>query len=69
MSYGTEGAGMSSRTTRRRPVTCADCYFRCEGLCALPGDDPCPTPDRESITSAKQLPKGNWLVRRNYSAD
>ena len=24
-------------------ATCNDCYFRREGLCALPGDRPCPT--------------------------
>lgn len=24
-------------------ATCTDCYFRREGLCALPGDRPCPT--------------------------
>ena len=24
-------------------ATCNDCYFRREGLCALPGDTPCPT--------------------------
>lgn len=24
-------------------VTCADCYFRRAGLCAIPGDAPCPT--------------------------
>lgn len=24
-------------------VTCNDCYFRGEGLCALSGDHPCPT--------------------------
>jgi len=24
-------------------VTCADCYFRRAGLCALPGDAACPT--------------------------
>lgn len=24
-------------------VTCNDCYFRRAGLCALPGDTPCPT--------------------------
>lgn len=23
--------------------TCNDCYFRVAGLCALPGDAPCPT--------------------------
>jgi hypothetical protein len=25
------------------PVSCDDCYFRRAGLCALPGDTPCPT--------------------------
>ena len=24
-------------------VNCSDCYFRRAGLCALPGDTPCPT--------------------------
>lgn len=28
---------------KRTPVTCADCYFRQEGLCALAGNVPCPT--------------------------
>jgi len=27
----------------RRDVTCDDCYFRREGLCALSGNVPCPT--------------------------
>jgi hypothetical protein len=24
-------------------ANCSDCYFRRAGLCALPGDTPCPT--------------------------
>jgi len=28
---------------KRTPVTCADCYFRQEALCALDGNVPCPT--------------------------
>jgi hypothetical protein len=24
-------------------ITCADCYFRRAGLCAIPGDAACPT--------------------------
>jgi hypothetical protein len=32
---------MSKRNRGR--VSCNDCYFRASGLCALPGDDPCPT--------------------------
>jgi hypothetical protein len=33
-------SGKMGKFTR---VTCKDCYFRREGLCALPGDTPCPT--------------------------
>lgn len=29
--------------SKKTEVTCDDCYFRCAGLCALPGDSPCPT--------------------------
>jgi hypothetical protein len=28
---------------KRKPVTCDDCYFRQEALCALAGNVPCPT--------------------------
>lgn len=27
----------------RKGATCEDCYFRREALCALPGNEPCPT--------------------------
>ncbi len=30
---------MSNKNT----ATCSDCYFRRAGLCALPGETPCPT--------------------------
>jgi hypothetical protein len=29
--------------SKRAVATCEDCYFRREGLCALPGNTPCPT--------------------------
>ena len=29
--------------SKRGVSTCEDCYFRREGLCAIPGDTPCPT--------------------------
>jgi hypothetical protein len=29
--------------SKQASATCADCYFRQAGLCALPGDVPCPT--------------------------
>ncbi len=28
---------------KRTEARCTDCYFRRAGLCALPGDAPCPT--------------------------
>jgi hypothetical protein len=37
LSYAT---GLMSKT---KLLTCNDCYFRREGLCALQGDVPCPT--------------------------
>ncbi|HEY4348791.1 MAG TPA: hypothetical protein VGM80_14500 [Gaiellaceae bacterium] len=27
----------------KQPLTCQDCYFHRNGLCALAGDVPCPT--------------------------
>ena len=29
--------------SKRPKATCSDCYFRHAGLCALPGEAPCPT--------------------------
>jgi hypothetical protein len=29
--------------SKRSTATCDDCYFRQSGLCALPGNAPCPT--------------------------
>jgi len=29
--------------SKRVDLSCKDCYFRCAGLCAVPGDSPCPT--------------------------
>jgi hypothetical protein len=29
--------------SKHAAVTCSDCYFRRSGLCALPGETPCPT--------------------------
>ena len=29
--------------TKLANATCSDCYFRREGLCAIPGNAPCPT--------------------------
>ena len=32
-----------SYVRKHAAASCADCYFRRAGLCALPGDRPCPT--------------------------
>jgi hypothetical protein len=45
-------------------ASCTDCYFRRAGLCALPGDSPCPTfraATRGSLTPPRQprlVPRG-----------
>ena len=44
MRAGREGRPTRDMAAKKRiPVTCDDCYFRREGLCALPGNTPCPT--------------------------
>ena len=45
-------------------ASCNDCYFRREGLCALPGNTPCPT--YRAVTAAGQLvpPRQPRLVIR-----
>jgi hypothetical protein len=42
---------------------CSDCYFRRAGLCALPGDTPCPT-FRLAATGALTPPRQPRLVPR-----
>jgi hypothetical protein len=44
-------------------ATCDDCYFRRAGLCALPGDTPCPT-FRLARRDALMPPKQPMLVPR-----
>jgi hypothetical protein len=47
-------------------VTCNDCYFRREGLCALPGETPCPT-FRAVARGCLTPPKQPRLVPRPLS--
>ena len=37
------GATRCDMAAKKRPITCDDCYFRREGLCALAGNVTCPT--------------------------
>ena len=48
---------------KRGHVTCDDCYFRREGLCALPGNTVCPT-YRAARTGALAPPAQPPLVPR-----
>ena len=52
---------MAAKT--RRDVTCDDCYFRREGLCALSGNVPCPT-FRATKASSLTPPPQPQLVPR-----
>jgi hypothetical protein len=48
--------------SKRVAATCEDCYFRREGLCALPGNAPCPT--FRAATGALAPPPQPRLVLR-----
>ena len=48
---------------RRSEVTCDDCFFRREGLCALTGNIPCPT-FRAASSRGLMPPKHPQLVPR-----
>jgi hypothetical protein len=49
--------------TKTSPATCEDCFFRREGLCALPGNEPCPT-FRAATAGALSPPRQARLVPR-----
>ena len=49
--------------SKRPEASCKDCYFRRAGLCALPGDTPCPT-FRLSTAGALAPPLQPRLVPR-----
>ena len=45
-------------------ASCKDCYFRREGLCALPGETPCPTFRAVAAGGQLQPPRQPRLVLR-----
>ncbi|HWH06084.1 MAG TPA: hypothetical protein VNT23_06580 [Gaiellaceae bacterium] len=47
----------------RSEASCSDCYFRRAGLCALPGERPCPT-FRAAKAGALEPPRQPRLVPR-----
>ena len=46
---------------KRTQAKCTDCYFRRAGLCALPGDNPCPT-FRHATAGVLEPPRQPRLV-------
>jgi hypothetical protein len=55
-----------ARMNKKITATCNDCYFRCAGLCALPGLEVCPTFRRASGPLAP--PQQPPLVARPLAA-
>jgi hypothetical protein len=49
--------------SKRAKASCNDCYFRRAGLCALPGETPCPT-FRLSAGTSMAPPQQPRLVPR-----
>ena len=47
--------------SKRTEASCSDCYFRRAGLCALPGNSPCPT-FRLATAGALEPPRQPRLV-------
>jgi hypothetical protein len=53
--------------SKKTKATCNDCYFRCAGLCALPGEEVCPT-FRLQVTAGLMPPQQPRLVARPLAA-
>ncbi len=49
--------------SKRAKPTCADCYFRREGLCALPGETICPTFRVQSFGTLAPPPQPRLVPR------
>ena len=63
MRAGRRGATSREMAKRRSEVTCDDCFFRREGLCALACNVPCPT-FRAATAGALTPPPQPQLVPR-----
>lgn len=50
--------------SKKSRATCNDCYFRRAGLCALPGETPCPTFRLAAAGGALNPPRQPRLVPR-----
>ncbi len=63
-AFHTEHAATMNKKTK---ATCNECYFRSAGLCALPGDEICPT-FRLQAAGHLAPPKQPQLVARPLAA-
>lgn len=63
MRAAERGGARRTMAKNRTQPTCDDCYFRREGLCALPGDAVCPT-YRAATARTLVPPKQPRLVPR-----
>ena len=52
--------------SKNTQTTCDDCYFRRAGLCALPGETPCPT-FRAATRGSLLPPRQPRLVPRSLA--
>jgi hypothetical protein len=52
------------RMSKRNRSSCNDCYFRQAGLCALPGEEVCPTFRRAAAAAKLDPPPQARLVPR-----
>ena len=64
---GVDQGSCGTMKAKHAGTTCADCYFRQAGLCALPDDVPCPT-FRVGARGALRPPRQPRLVARGLGA-
>jgi hypothetical protein len=54
--------------SKKARITCNDCYFRRAGLCALPGDEVCPTFRMHRIGTLAPPPQPRLVPRELVAA-
>ena len=53
-----------AKARRAKKVTCDQCFFRCNLLCALELDEPCPTFRPDSPEGLRPPPQMQFVFRR-----
>jgi len=52
-----------AQLSKKIKATCSDCYFRCAGLCALPGEEVCPTFRLRTVGRLEPPPQPRLVAR------